>query len=218
MGGILGGAWYTQSEHMPRASIPYTQSEHMAYPERALNHKITIRLSIINSGWQKKLQDYIGYNENMSDKAYYEMVEHDGEMVRFYPGSGALMGERENGQLVIVGNNGGNPKFREPGYAQEMQKAATESRRQAVAQGLIEAGLELGLTGAGMPTAILTEIVKQRALVATRDNRDGNEAAKFIFSLDRQSQENDGQEENVIKFQLTEEQMADVVGKIFKED
>jgi hypothetical protein len=162
---------------------------------------------------KKQKLDYISYNVYMG--AEYEMVEHEGSMVRYYPGSGALMKEQEDGSMRIVGNRGGNPQMQDPKYAADMALRRAELRNEAIAQGLIEAGIEKGLPGTSQ--AILTEIVKQRALVATNPNRDGNEAAKFIFSIIRETGEKE-KEENVIKFQLTEKQMGDVMGKIFTDD
>lgn len=154
--------------------------------------------------------------ESKPEPKPYDLVELEGYgIVRYYPTSGAYMQEQENGKLLIVKSNG-NPRFQDPEHAREMQALMLEKRTAAIAQGLLEAGLDMGL--AGTPWAVVTEIVRQRAKMATKDNRDGNEAAKFIFSIIRQEQDGSSNEANTIKFQLSEKQMDEVVGKIFKEE
>lgn len=151
-------------------------------------------------------------------KPHYEIIEWEGEEARFYPGSGAVMKQRPDGRMIIVANKGGNPLMGTEGYAKELQARRWESYYEAVAEGLMKAGDDLKFDGSRSPYNILTEIIRTRAKLATRENRDGNEAAKFIFSVVRQVQHEDREtEENVIKFNLTPEQMENVLGKLFKE-
>lgn len=146
----------------------------------------------------------------------YELIEYEGEECRFYPASGAVMTVGENGATKIVANLGGRPDMSTE-VARGMAERRAQLRNEAIAQGLISAGLDMKLPHAGTPYAVLAEIVRQRALVATRDNRDGNEAAKFIFSITKMDAEEE-KAENSIKFTLSEQQMSDVMGKIFKEE
>lgn len=155
--------------------------------------------------------------------ADYEIIEHpEHGTVRFYPGSGGLFKEKENGQLIIVGNQGGNPLMSDPEYAADLARRRADLRRQAIAEGLIAAGIDLGVVSKEQPFGILSEIVRQRARAAAGDGdigqRDQTEAAKFIFSLTRQDESEEKKEENVIKFQLNEKQMSDVLDKLFRED
>ena len=162
------------------------------------------------------LNKILWYNTVMAE---YEEIMYEGKPAKYYPQSGAIMQANEQGKIVFKANTGGNPLMKDPEYCRAMQRRRWESQWEAIAEGLIKAGFDINVEGQGTPEAVLTEIVRQRAVKATEGNRDGNEAAKFIFALLRREQERvEGKTENSIKFELTEKQMGDVLGKIFKDE
>lgn len=161
-----------------------------------------------------------GIIEPMSDSEIevieprYEIIEYGehGEC-RFYPASGGVFKVQPNGSMLIVGNIGGRPDMTSE-VAAAMGARRQQLKNEAIANGLIKAGMDKDLP-AGTPWAIVEEIVRARAKMALNENRDGNEAAKFIFSIIKDGEEK-AAEENSITFKLTKDQMDELTGKLFE--
>lgn len=157
----------------------------------------------------------------MSDDVKYELIEYEGKPAKYYPQSGAIMQPNAEGKWVYKANTGGNPKMQDPEYARAMQRRRWETHYDAIVQGFIDAGVEMKGIGS-TPDAIITAIVKRVALQAAReDTREGNEAAKIVQRfMNKLTDSTVGGSEsgNSIKFELTKEQMDDVMSKIFKDE
>ena len=151
----------------------------------------------------------------MSEDVKYEIIEHDGEPARFYPGSGAIM-SIETG--VILANKGGNPLFKEPGYAGELARRKAVLVREAIIKGLSDAATSLEDVIGDTPTDMLAEIVKARAITAASSSgKAGNDAARFIFSIVGATDEDGGQKTAAMEVKMSPEMAKYVMDKMIED-
>jgi hypothetical protein len=105
---------------------------------------------------------------------YFEYREWEGEMCRYFPYAGTYISV-DTGK--IRANDGGPKNF--DGKALAEKRWA--DRRQAIVDGLTEAAIHEGI--GSTPTEMLAEVVKNQAIQATEQTRDGTGAAKFIMGI-----------------------------------
>ena len=111
----------------------------------------------------------------------YEETTHEGKPARFYPKTGAVMQETDDGRFIIVANRGGAENW----DGKAMVALREIKKEEAIQRGLENAAIALDLRSAD---EMLSKIVAFRANVAaTSADRTGNNDAKFIFGLVSQS-------------------------------
>ena len=147
------------------------------------------------------------------DPVKFEIVEYKGQEARFYPGSGAYMSV-ETG--VILGNEGGNPLFKEPGYPAELARKKAVLVREAIIKGLSDAATELNV--GEVPTDMLAEIVKARAVTAASSSgKAGNDAARFIFSIVGATDDDGNQKTAAMEVKMSPEMAKYVMDKMIED-
>ena len=109
-----------------------------------------------------------------NDPKFYLFRDRNGEMCKYYPYTGAYYGLTSK---HIVANDGGRQDF--DGSAMVTKRHA--DRRAAIAQGLAEAAIEEGI--GSTPTDMLAQVIKNQAIQALEQTRDGTGAAKLIWGI-----------------------------------
>ena len=138
-----------------------------------------------------------------NDPKYFEFRDYDGEMCKYFPYTGAYYGLSSK---KIVKNDGGRKDF--DGSAMVTKRHA--DRRAAIAQGLAEAAIEEGI--GSTPTDMLAQVIKNQAIQALEQTRDGTGAAKLIWGIVGMDVDDKGGKQAAVTVELN----ADAVEAILK--
>ena len=145
----------------------------------------------------------------MSETRKYEVVLYDGVEAHYYPTSGVVM-QHGDGTPKFLANFGGHVDF--DGSAMIEKRWA--DTRASIIEGLSRAASEVGLNG--IPQEMLAEIVKHRAIHATRENRDGTESAKFIFQVLGTMDDGHGRDRSHLEIKMSDEMAEYAIKKLIE--
>ena len=138
------------------------------------------------------------------DTKYFEYRIKKGEMCKFFPYTNMY---QSLATRRIVANDGGRIDF-----DGEVVKKRWSDRREAILQGLTEAALQEGI--GSTPNDMLAEIVKNQALQATEQTRDGTGAAKFVLGIMEVTEDKVKSGEKAVVIEMNVDAVREILEKL----